>query len=495
MAGLAFCGVASMGASALQRFARPSGGANGSPGLGLPRHGALAREEFLGLVATAGSTGSQTTSAALPCWRACQRSGSCDWCGAGMACCRADRYVLEGESKAPAECRGVGGVGRFECAVAVSSLGDACGGGFRGGVWHNCGFGLLCESGLCITDPSIRAEAMAAEAAARAPVILPPPGVPAAFCPLDGLTGGTCNFFPCDASLGPVDCIKRSCWCRPGYCLIRGVCEIEALPTPPPPVSGLDDACGAEADLPCALGLWCDAATSTCAPDLSRFQAAAVPLGLPMTMKAQPPPTTTVPPGLLHYKEDCWAACGHGGYCAHCGEGNACCRAGYPSDPPECDGVTAYGSFSHHACVKPVHTFTTSTTTLLQGLLHWAVDCWPACGKPGLCDWCGKGMACCRAGLESDPPVCHGAAFGRQGRHTCVAPRSTLEPTQAPTLVEAETTAAPTSDRTAAPTASPTAAFDSNRTEATESDALQVNASHTTANVSREGTAASGSAP
>eukprot|EP00928_Gymnodinium_smaydae_P039293 TRINITY_DN26862_c0_g2_i1.p1 TRINITY_DN26862_c0_g2~~TRINITY_DN26862_c0_g2_i1.p1 ORF type:complete len:656 (+),score=68.31 TRINITY_DN26862_c0_g2_i1:142-2109(+) len=46
------------------------------------------------------------------------------------------------------------------------------------------------------------------------------------------------------------------------------------------------------------------------------------------------------------------------------------------------------------------------------------LDCLPGCGgRPGWCDWCGHGKACCRADSESNAPECKGS--GGEGYHEC----------------------------------------------------------------------------
>mmetsp|Transcript_121604 Transcript_121604/g.192493 ORF Transcript_121604/g.192493 Transcript_121604/m.192493 type:complete len:871 (+) Transcript_121604:174-2786(+) len=58
--------------------------------------------------------------------------------------------------------------------------------------------------------------------------------------------------------------------------------------------------------------------------------------------------------GIVHNAgEDCWGGskCSHAGACAWCGVGNACCKFGFASDPPECRTVTNWASKKHHECV------------------------------------------------------------------------------------------------------------------------------------------------
>lgn len=62
----------------------------------------------------------------------------------------------------------------------------------------------------------------------------------------------------------------------------------------------------------------------------------------------------TPPEPLQHAGEDCWGRCGEkeSGLCAWCGAGNACCRSGFPLDPPECRHPMSRGNNSQHRCVR-----------------------------------------------------------------------------------------------------------------------------------------------
>lgn len=55
--------------------------------------------------------------------------------------------------------------------------------------------------------------------------------------------------------------------------------------------------------------------------------------------------------------DDCLRACGNKtGYCAWCGDGNACCRKGDGEDPAECDGVKGFiTDGEYHECVEPLN--------------------------------------------------------------------------------------------------------------------------------------------
>eukprot|EP00929_Paragymnodinium_shiwhaense_P005471 TRINITY_DN1074_c0_g1_i2.p1 TRINITY_DN1074_c0_g1~~TRINITY_DN1074_c0_g1_i2.p1 ORF type:complete len:643 (+),score=113.15 TRINITY_DN1074_c0_g1_i2:101-2029(+) len=327
------------------------------------------------------------------CWRSCGQAGRCDWCGAGFACCRKDFVIgSDGDTSPPAECVGIGGIGRHICVAAVGGFGDACSLDGSGGAM--CGEGLLCDGRTCALDPSA------------------PPDVARA-----ALTGASASKQepPTTTSQGPAD-LDESCTVWP---------------------NGQSD---------CGLGLFCDARVNKCVPlltaaDPNMYTTTAapffrLPFALPFQQEEEPapalpalaaaavqqPPLQQPPPSVKHWGQDCWPACGGGGMCQWCGAGSACCREGVSTEP-ECQGVSQFGTKDRHTCVQPVVLVTTTTTTIPPGVKHWGKDCWPGCGRAGLCQWCGLGMACCGAGHENtDPPECRGATFGAWNYHTCVSP-------------------------------------------------------------------------
>eukprot|EP00928_Gymnodinium_smaydae_P004893 TRINITY_DN11678_c0_g3_i1.p1 TRINITY_DN11678_c0_g3~~TRINITY_DN11678_c0_g3_i1.p1 ORF type:complete len:572 (+),score=55.65 TRINITY_DN11678_c0_g3_i1:44-1717(+) len=379
-----------------------------------------------GDVDASGSDATADKSSGQLCWAACQKSGFCDWCGEHMACCRADPYLQTGEHEPPPECSGVGGVGKHECTPAVESQGQRCGSiddGSGTPKWHNCGTGLVCDGKVCVKDPAADAETAIStpEPGGAAKSVQSTAGVQPSLC--TGARTGTCRFLACNAAEGPTQCVDGACLCAPGFCAVNGVCERVATTTPMP-TAHMGDACfPANKDaLPCRFGLTCDNATASCVPDLS----IGVELGFGASLPPREPeltPSEEVPPGVINWGSDCWPACGRGGFCAFCGAGNACCRSGLEK-PLECSGVTLFGALGHHTCVKPVLDVTTTTTTIPPSVLNWGQDCWPACGGGGLCDWCGKGMACCRKGWRTPHACADVTQFGTWGRHTCVAPVS-----------------------------------------------------------------------
>jgi len=129
---------------------------------------------------------------------------------------------------------------------------------------------------------------------------------------------------------------------------------------------------------------------------------------------------------IKNWGQDCWPACKEAGLCQEfCGMGNACCKFGESSDPPECHDVYNYGSKDRHTCVAPeVATFKTVEEPTDANVQHWGQDCWDDCDGAGYCpDFCGLGNACCRFGSTKDPVECQGIAeFGSKDRHTCVTP-------------------------------------------------------------------------
>eukprot|EP00928_Gymnodinium_smaydae_P091417 TRINITY_DN75134_c0_g1_i1.p1 TRINITY_DN75134_c0_g1~~TRINITY_DN75134_c0_g1_i1.p1 ORF type:complete len:310 (+),score=24.74 TRINITY_DN75134_c0_g1_i1:121-1050(+) len=115
----------------------------------------------------------------------------------------------------------------------------------------------------------------------------------------------------------------------------------------------------------------------------------------------------------LQQGDECWAACGKGGYCDSCGKLGACCRKSWPDDPPECARVVNFTT-TVHECVVPA----SENMTIAVG-----TDCWNACGGPGMCSACGDGKACCRRNWDSDPAICKRVVnFESDGIHECVTP-------------------------------------------------------------------------
>jgi len=105
---------------------------------------------------------------------------------------------------------------------------------------------------------------------------------------------------------------------------------------------------------------------------------------------------------------DCWGGCA-AGYCAWCGQGNACCKFGSGS-PAECQRAISFTT-KHHECVR-----------LAAPITEPGRDCWDLCAfKSGYCAWCGHGNACCRRGTPNDVPECQRAASFLTSHHECVA--------------------------------------------------------------------------
>mmetsp|Transcript_43604 Transcript_43604/g.100521 ORF Transcript_43604/g.100521 Transcript_43604/m.100521 type:complete len:1740 (-) Transcript_43604:73-5292(-) len=161
-----------------------------------------------------------------------------------------------------------------------------------------------------------------------------------------------------------------------------------------------------------------------------------------------PPQTTqTTTPAVqaTQAKEiDCFEACkDKGEKCDFCGEGQACCRVPafqeHFDNPKACDNAPG-GLLRQdiHTCV-PIDDKT--ETVAHDELLHVGEDCFAGCGNhAGFCDsFCGKGNACCRAGvLEPDAIECKAVPLGAYtkgdwlvgtgwrgyGFHQCVTPHT-----------------------------------------------------------------------
>jgi len=155
--------------------------------------------------------------------------------------------------------------------------------------------------------------------------------------------------------------------------------------------------------------------------------------------------------------------CGISGDCAWCGAGNACCKKGATSDPPECANVNDFRTDRWHTCVAPVENLPVK---------HQGQNCWAFCnGRPGPCGWCGTGNLCCRYGSSWDGPECRKVSyFPTRKYHTCVKPgwqptgssttapfqRSTTIPQQSTTTLPLTSVSALPQSSTAPPTQSST---------------------------------------
>lgn len=119
--------------------------------------------------------------------------------------------------------------------------------------------------------------------------------------------------------------------------------------------------------------------------------------------------------------QDCWMAnCQIGGDCAWCGKGNSCCKKGFAEDPAECQNITVWPTDEHHTCVKSV---------VDVKVKHAGQNCYEFCKGSGHCDWCGKGNLCCKYGQLDDKPECRPVIFfPTTAHHTCVA--AALPPTR-----------------------------------------------------------------
>jgi len=129
---------------------------------------------------------------------------------------------------------------------------------------------------------------------------------------------------------------------------------------------------------------------------------------------------------VQNYGKDCLTACKGGGFCQEfCGSGNACCKYGEGSDPPECHGITDFGEKDTYTCVAPKNPlYFVQIGVRDESVQHWGKDCLQACGDAGYCqEFCGMGNACCKFGTSSDPAECQGVdMYGSKDRHTCVKP-------------------------------------------------------------------------
>ena len=101
------------------------------------------------------------------------------------------------------------------------------------------------------------------------------------------------------------------------------------------------------------------------------------------------------------------------GECAWCGAGNACCSLQGKQGPLECRDAQ-FLSLESFQCVAPKYS---------PAIKHSGQDCLSHCKGAGMCDWCGRGNACCRKQQSDDPAECRGVtSFSRPDVHVCVRP-------------------------------------------------------------------------
>jgi len=103
-------------------------------------------------------------------------------------------------------------------------------------------------------------------------------------------------------------------------------------------------------------GGWTQAATTPApadegAPSEGTEAPTASKLGPPTMPPLQTIPSPNAAPGSA--PADCWVSCGGtAGSCAFCGQGMACCRQNFASDPPECQGASGFSVSDYHQCVR-----------------------------------------------------------------------------------------------------------------------------------------------
>mmetsp|Transcript_52484 Transcript_52484/g.94317 ORF Transcript_52484/g.94317 Transcript_52484/m.94317 type:complete len:515 (-) Transcript_52484:125-1669(-) len=118
---------------------------------------------------------------------------------------------------------------------------------------------------------------------------------------------------------------------------------------------------------------------------------------------------------IAHSHEDCYDSCNGGGFCDWCGHGNACCRYNHLQDPHECNRAIHFAAPGKHVCVA-------LKEEEPEAIQHPDVDCFAECKAGGLCDWCGRGNACCRQGWQEDAAECKRAvSFFQPYGHVCVS--------------------------------------------------------------------------
>eukprot|EP00443_Scrippsiella_acuminata_P062334 CAMPEP_0115394948 /NCGR_PEP_ID=MMETSP0271-20121206/12532_1 /TAXON_ID=71861 /ORGANISM="Scrippsiella trochoidea, Strain CCMP3099" /LENGTH=890 /DNA_ID=CAMNT_0002818641 /DNA_START=71 /DNA_END=2741 /DNA_ORIENTATION=+ len=338
------------------------------------------------------------------CFAPCSGPGLCpDFCGPGNACCRF------GSTEDPPECAGIAAWGTLSvhtCVVPVNPIYEVVAKGpkdvknWAADCWkacHNqsgycqsfCGMGNACCRWSSPFDPPECQGILEWGSKDRHTCVAPAdPVYMVALKPPEGT----------NVSNWGLDCYTP-CNQKTGYC---------------PEFCGLGNACckwnqGFQAPECSGILAWGSKDRHTCVvPAHPHFQVA------------------VAPADVLNWGQDCSEMCGGAGYCQEqCGMGNACCKWGSASDPPECAGIQQWGAKDRYTCVAPV-----SPAFQVQGLrngssvLNWGADCKTACNKSGFCEeFCGAGNACCLFGDAAAAPECHGILrWGSKDRYTCVAP-------------------------------------------------------------------------
>eukprot|EP00929_Paragymnodinium_shiwhaense_P019870 TRINITY_DN13415_c0_g1_i1.p1 TRINITY_DN13415_c0_g1~~TRINITY_DN13415_c0_g1_i1.p1 ORF type:complete len:431 (+),score=46.58 TRINITY_DN13415_c0_g1_i1:96-1388(+) len=263
------------------------------------------------------------------------KGGFCSWCGEGNACCRL------GLNKDPVECRRAvrfsSGV-RHECValfprnLPIASRADLA---LDGSPWTN--FQIDCNHGTCVEASPVLGAVIADESATVRCIIV---------------------VQPVQSSLWGIKATRasrRSHKC-PGPC--RSGRHLEVAPMKPcgeyvtnRQVCGAGEAyeskgtdcreCKKMYDASWEEGIY-SVVSRQKSPDGKRVSVRLLQGGAPVR---------TAP--LTNRGQDCIAA-GHctPGLCNWCGEGNACCKEGRQSDPPECQQAYGFSGADHYECVR-----------------------------------------------------------------------------------------------------------------------------------------------
>ena len=280
----------------------------------------------------------------LDCWYECnQRSGFCDYCGQGNACCRNGK-----QAESPTECQG----------------------NLQFTTWHH----------ECVV-PDRSAAAGATPTAPHAATLQPnqlgnPNGAsPAASVP-PAAAGESHD--SAMAAAGAAAQAAATAAGKSGEALIASITEAVSKAAASAGMSAdqqKQEAVKAARTYAAAAGLSVADAESAAlhaldaaqnkefqtagvamppAPTISPGVQAAMPTIKPVVQAAGAAAAAT--PSLQHIGLDCWYECNQrSGFCDYCGQGNACCRNGKQAESPtECQGNLQFTTW-HHECVVPDH--------------------------------------------------------------------------------------------------------------------------------------------
>jgi len=352
------------------------------------------------------------SSAGKDCWYECgKKSGYCNWCGAGKACCR------DGWSANSAECTGAVGyttTSNHECVEVPASSHTLAGGTDASEKTHTtvgpAGASVaaadsplvsaitaattvpaqsafvpgtaapaskdMASLALNTADPPVNAgipstavPGATETTAAPGMMLTVAPASPAAFAsvaPVGSTAAPTAETTVAPATLPPLHTMALASTLAPATKTMAGTIGASA----PVTIAAASTAAlttMAPAGRTATPATASNAAPLTIAPIIPVVPALST--AAPDTVASQG--STEAPAALAD--ADCWYRCGEkAGDCpAFCGEGKVCCRSGVLNDPPECSGLSlaAFSTIMHHQCVERPAASTSASATGVPGVL------------------------------------------------------------------------------------------------------------------------------